>query len=91
MDALLFIAARSSLDLLAALLPPLRVTNWFEAFVKLGKRVLSRRQLLAGSESAMCFTLLESIDRRDAEGTRIGAAASRRAGAALECAIICDV
>jgi len=39
MDALLFIAARSSLDLLAALLPPSRVTNWFEAFVKLGKRL----------------------------------------------------
>jgi hypothetical protein len=41
MNALLFIAARLCVDLLAALLFPSRITNgaWFEAFIKLGKRI----------------------------------------------------
>jgi hypothetical protein len=41
MNALLFIAVRLCVDLLAALLSPSRITNeaWFEAFIKLGKRI----------------------------------------------------
>ncbi len=41
MNALLFIAARLCVDLLAALLSPSRITNGacFEAFIKLGKRI----------------------------------------------------